>query len=410
MIIYIMPLIYILMCKYFRKDNKRYRMELFNKKFSYTYDDLFLMGLFGFLFFLSAFRNYSVGTDTLNYIGHFNSFIDKGYSFLATLDLEIGYKGLMVLASLFKDSRLLIVLVSIIICLGNYIIIRKYSNDYYLSGFLYITLYLFSISLNVQRQAIAMIFIFEYIMSLHNQNMKRSIFFLFLACLFHMTSLFMIVLIPIYYLMNKKELNQYIEELGILLLSFSFFLYDLLLSIVVMIFPKYQFYVEHEVLSNGMVKNEFLLHVLVGCIGLVSLYAFVYKNKKFEYKSYILKYKDYILEICLLVSMVFCITNNRMIGLLYILVLFLHRLRFKNNNKDLLYYSCFIALFILFLQSKMSIFDRLVWYPFALLPILLPQISEKNELLKKILYIISFAFYFRLLLINSCEIIPFILM
>lgn len=404
MTIYFTPLILNCIFQVIKKRTKINEISIFGKKINY--DKLYLIIFFTILFFISAFRPYTVGTDTSHYVGFYNSYLDVGNSYLVDLDIEIGYKILIFLSSFFSNPRFLLILTSLIICVGYYLFINKNSNDVYFSSFLFVTLYFFCLSLNIQRQSLSMLFIAESIIRLNNNDYKFYSIFVLIASLFHITSLITLILLPIHILLKCKKINSNLDSILIAIFSFSMFFIDLLMQLIITIFPKYSYYLNHSFFSEKMITNEFIYYILLFLLLILSLTKILINlNNKFKISKKIVNLLDISIIIILFSCLIFCISNNRIIGLLCFIVIILHN--YLSNNKNLIYYSTVLSLFVVFMQAKMAIFDRFIWFFFIMLIIEIPNLCKKSKKIKALFYLASLLYFLRLLLINSCEVVPY---
>lgn len=404
MAIYFTPLIFNCIFQVIKKHFKISEISVFGKKINY--DKLYLIIFFSILFFISAFRPYTVGTDTSHYIGFYDLYLEAGNSYLINLDIEIGYKILIYLSSFFSNSRFLLILTSLIICTGYYLFINKNSNDVYFSSFLFVTLYFFCLSLNIQRQSISMLFIAESIIRLSKNDYKFYSIFVLLASLFHITCLITLILFPIHILLKHKKFDNILDSILIATFSFSMFFIDLLIQFVIMILPKYSYYLNHSFYSEKMINNELLYYILLFLLFIFSLAQILINiNKKFKVSKKVVNLLNISINVILFISLIFCISNNRIIGLICFVVIVLHN--YLSNNKDLIYYSVFLALLVVFFQAKMAIFDRFIWFFFIMLIIEVPNLCVKYKKIKILFYLGSLTYFLRLLLINSCEVVPY---
>ncbi len=150
---------------------------------------------FFLLFIVEAFRAYSVGTDTINYISA-NSNILHSSSF-AVKGLEIGWTGLVYLNSwIFEDiSRPMIIEATLLFLAPLFIVAsrwcRKRAGMVILLSFL---LYFYFNSFNITRQSIAMSWCLWAYYCYERKETKRSILFFLIAVSFHTTALMMAAL------------------------------------------------------------------------------------------------------------------------------------------------------------------------------------------------------------------------
>lgn len=153
------------------------------------------------LSFFAGIRSYSVGTDSANYTRDFRSGLDVDS--LESADfIEPGYQFLKyALLRLTNEYFWLFFITAFIVVYCYLIIIKKYSVNYLLSVFLFITLGVYTFFFNGLRQGLAMA---VFALALPYLLEKRLIPYLaicILAALFHNSALFMV---PFYFLVNLK--------------------------------------------------------------------------------------------------------------------------------------------------------------------------------------------------------------
>ena len=171
------------------------------KKNGFIYNlNLFVGSLILVLF--AGFRASSVGTDTNNYTGIFksvNSGMDTSLEYLFVILNKIAY-------FFSEDYISLLISIAIITIYFNIRVISKLSVNLGLSVFLYITLGGYVFFFNGARQAIAVAVFSMAILQIYNKNLKRYIFWVFIATLFHKTAM---VMLPLYFLnLNKFSLKK----------------------------------------------------------------------------------------------------------------------------------------------------------------------------------------------------------
>lgn len=173
---------------------------LFRNKLS---KNIFLYFSFLLMFLVNVLRYPLIGTDMGRYYRHYINIgmINSLDSFL-NYDHEIGFKTLQFLVShIFNNFQIYIVIVGVIIFSSYAFYIRKYSVNYYLSIFFFITLGFYDFSFSGLRQAIAMaISLYAYNFAI-KKKLKLFILATLLASLFHITA---IVILPIYFLINYQ--------------------------------------------------------------------------------------------------------------------------------------------------------------------------------------------------------------
>lgn len=173
------------------------------------------------LFILSAFRHYTVGYDTVNYVNRYSIIGSTSFNNLPNiaerLDFEMGYIYLnKFLTFINKDYRMLLIATSFFILVSIGVFIYKYSNIAWLSYFVFISLGYWGSSLNVLRQFISISIL---LLSIHFVKESKFIYFLicvFIATTIHTSAIFFIVVYPL----SKLKLNKYFYLLYFIALIF----------------------------------------------------------------------------------------------------------------------------------------------------------------------------------------------
>ncbi|WP_373425853.1 EpsG family protein [Paenibacillus endoradicis] len=199
------------------------------------------------LFIVAGFR-FEVGVDYKNYVATYikinNSLRDVSiFELRSMLDMEIGYLLLNRLVDfLFGNLQYVFVISSFITLILVLVTIYRYSSNVYLSV-LFFTLGAYISSFNIQRQYIAIAIIFFSIKYVIERKLIRYIFSVLIASMFHTSA---VLLLPLYFILNKK-INAKKIIIGIILVCLSTVLMPNILSIV----QKY-FYSQYSLESYGM--------------------------------------------------------------------------------------------------------------------------------------------------------------
>jgi hypothetical protein len=158
------------------------------------------------LVLFAGFRASSVGTDTNNYTGIFKSVNRSNFTAMDT-SLEYLFIILNKIAYFFSENYIsLLISIAIITIYFNIKVISKLSVNLGLSIFIYITLGGYVFFFNGARQAIAVAIFGMAILQIYNKNLRRYIFWVFIAALFHTTAM---VMLPLYFLnFNKFSLKK----------------------------------------------------------------------------------------------------------------------------------------------------------------------------------------------------------
>ena len=104
----------------------------------------------------ASIRNYSVGTDSIEYTYNFLNNLDPVY-FVFNENIEYGYQLLSYIILNFTHNYFWLFFVSSIIVVGSYLyIFKKISKDYLLSVYIFITFGFYTFYFNGLRQGLAM--------------------------------------------------------------------------------------------------------------------------------------------------------------------------------------------------------------------------------------------------------------
>lgn len=164
-----------------------------------------------------AIREKTVGVDTKFYCYVFNQFSKipwnriftaKTYATEAatwTFDFEPGYRLYNKILSCFSDKEQFITIGnSVVIFILLYRLIVKNSPNYLLSVWLYITLGVYQTEMNVARNAIAILLVYNAFQFIEQRQWKKYVLCCILASTFHMTA---ILFLPVYWIIHKLELS-----------------------------------------------------------------------------------------------------------------------------------------------------------------------------------------------------------
>ena len=166
------------------------------------------------LWFFMAMRNVTVGVDTKNYSYVFTQFAEiplrKIFSAVTyatssrtwSFDFEPGYRIVNKLVSYISDSSQAITIFnSTVIIVLLYCLIQHNSPNYMLSIWLYITMGIFQTEMNVTRNAIAILIVYNAISFIHKKEFGKYLLMCLIAASFHTAAL---VFIPIYWLIKFR--------------------------------------------------------------------------------------------------------------------------------------------------------------------------------------------------------------
>ena len=169
------------------------------------------------LWFFMAFRGLQVGVDTKHYAYVFTQFEDIPFSKVFTavtygnenetwaFDFEPGYRLVNKLLSLFfRSPQAITVLNSTLIMVLWYFLIKRDSPNFLLSIWLFITLGVYQTEMNVTRNAIAILMVYNAFPYLRRRMLPQYAAVCLFASLFHVAAL---VLLPVYFLVWGMKLS-----------------------------------------------------------------------------------------------------------------------------------------------------------------------------------------------------------
>jgi hypothetical protein len=159
--------------------------------------DVFLLFSFLILFFISAYRGISVGTDTVNYESYFEQLksgtgwvrdkVEPGW--ILVNDMVISYGG---------EFRDVLIISTLLTLIPLFYVAKKYSYNPMLTISLYYLLYMYIYSLNITRQIIAVNIVLVGLVLLSRNRRLIFVLIVFLASLVHVSALIAIPLVFIY--------------------------------------------------------------------------------------------------------------------------------------------------------------------------------------------------------------------
>lgn len=167
------------------------------------------------LWFFMAMRGTTVGVDTRYYAYVYQQFVRIPFSKVFTavtyatesetwaFDFEPGYRLVNKLLSLFfPGPQAITVFNSTVIILLAYVLIRRNSPNFLLSLWLYITLGVYQTEMNVTRNAIAILLVFNGFSYVTKGQFGKYLVCCLAASMFHVAAL---VFIPVYWLLRRFQ-------------------------------------------------------------------------------------------------------------------------------------------------------------------------------------------------------------
>lgn len=218
------------------------------------------------LFGVMGVRDSSVGTDTSHYIDSFSTARYLSWGGMSSSHYEpLFYSFFLLVGAITDDGNLFILVESFITGVLMMRFVWRHSKSPLASLVLFQLFYFYCSSFNISRvwlgTAIALVG-YDYVVQ---KKAKQAIFFPILGMLFHLS---VVVLVPLYLLMAKKKPISdagliLVIGLSIALIPFS----QMVLSLVVYLFPRYQVYLEIDSgISSGFLLPSFMGIILLGSL------------------------------------------------------------------------------------------------------------------------------------------------
>ena len=268
---------------------------------------IFLIIAYFMLSLFSCFRDFSVGTDTQQFVTSYNFFSNYGFEVVNFNQIyEPGFMLYMILLSRISASpRFFIVITYLFINFGIIKFINDNSKDYFISIIIYIFSCQFLASMTMLRQFMAISIVFLFFRNLLNKKYFRFLLSVFIAMMFHYFAILFVLLIPIYII---KKLNKAgLVAVLIALLIFYIFLPDIVMFLLNNIsnYNDYIAYLESVGEDMGTFRLPPMLLVLCAL-----LMPYIVNFKRYYYNETVLLYKGknygflnlvYLLLFCLVI-------------------------------------------------------------------------------------------------------------
>ena len=231
------------------------------------------------LWFFMAFRNVSVGTDTVMYQYLYERFASNELiEIFSTYSMEKGFVTLCnLLGKIGLDYFGFQIIISSLIIIGFGLFIYRYSSNYAYSWFLFLTLLFFSRSMNICREMLAVSLSFLSLSFLLEKKLIRFIVSVFVIALFHKTAIVLFVVLPFVFIKNKKI--KFVLLVGSCAV-FGFF-FSGIMSTFVQVIGKYSYLLDsmYTDVSGGIAQYFNILFAL----GVLYLFNRSFKNTNISY-------------------------------------------------------------------------------------------------------------------------------
>lgn len=334
----------------------------------------------GVLSFLSATRASSVGNDTVEYLNVFSACQHIDLT-LFGMRYEFGYVLLnKILYSISANPQIILIVSSIIIGIGFYKFIYKYSMIPMLSVFLFFSLGHWGQMMNTVRQSIAIVILLYAFDFIKKRKLLPFIGLVCLAALFHRTAIVFLVAYPLsFFKINMKTiLIALFTAVG------GFFYLGLILNKVLMVFPTYNYYLG-SVYLNGNIRLATIMNIImicsILCFGLIlnkhqRRSELMNNNQTFKtMQPYSFNQKDFeMTSVFLLVSIVISITSLKFnlldrVGAYFDVfsIIYIPNIVARIKDKNLLIFTIMAVVLVFFLYTTTIQIYRPEWnqiYPY----------------------------------------------
>ena len=242
---------------------------------NFNYDKVILPIISFILFLFAALRNISVGADTRQYTiiyqlageekweNLWNS--NASYLWFKLSDIEIGYKFInKAIYTFFRNPQTITVFNSFVLILVLFLLIKKYSNDWWLSVFLYFALGFYQLALNLTPSAIASLIVLCGVDNIQKRDFLKYLIYVAMGTIFHYSAIIFLIAYPVCILkLNKRRFW--------LLLGLSFFIitifYTTIVRLISPLVPKqYQMYLVTKERNEALFVYLVQLILIVFCL------------------------------------------------------------------------------------------------------------------------------------------------
>ena len=335
----------------FRVNGSKFRLKSGNLRV-----DIYFLVVASVLFYLQfALRSSSVGSDTQNYFDLFQNIKELNYSGVCNYvtRMEIGYLFYnRIISDLCSNPQSLLVVSGLFIITANSYFIYKYSQQIWLSLFLFFTLRYFDTNMNILRQALALVCILYSYTFLRNRRFWPFLSLVGLGSLFHISAIvFIISWFTVKVRFKSSYIFWYILSLfGVYVLSS--YLVDILFRFNII----YVYYADSDYLAGGKIAPMLNLFINL-CIISIGISTKSYKvpvESKEKPRNFI--YDNQNMLMLLLVS-----SYIQILGLSFALL-----------ERVAAYFQIFS---IVFLPNSLKCIRRKEWYILSLFLVILVSIA-----------------------------------
>lgn len=337
----------------------RCRISVIKNRKEFKGNDVYLFLVFFMLGLVMALRAKSVGTDTFTYY-IINQKIRNSYSFedalksstLSSAPLYVLYS--YVLSHMFDSNQMILMLNSLIICVGFYRFIKKTSTNYIYSSLLFMLLTLYFESMNGMRQFVAIALALNAFLFLKDDMKSIKGWLIYIgAVLIHTTAIaFLVAIAGMMFVKKTKNIDKIIATTIAICIGAAVGM-KVIVNFVVRIAPQLAQYIDGK--NNAQFfNNNGSGRVIV--LYLVLLFILIFISKCIKNQQQLKNTVDYSffpsLYFCTIWGIAFA--KNVLICrvLWYFICLFIpfipnmYKLVLKGNNKKIMYYGTLLVLWV----------------------------------------------------------------
>ena len=333
--------------------------------FLYHKESTFLRITFIQLTFISAFRGIKVGTDTYNYCNIYSKIASGSFNGSVLIPkgslLEYYYK---IISFIFVKENGYMISTSIPTMIGFYLLIKKYSRNYYLAVYFFVSSYIYFFSMNAGRQMLAVAVTILSFILWNERRFVASIVAYLVAIQIHNSA----IIFGVYFLVSMVKWNFvfFVIFSGASFVICRSVVY--LIGIFVKLFPRYQWMIRksyiYELASRGRLS---VVYALICFFSILMMLYWILHSEN----NIVIKLNNY--------------------------VEFASKVRMK--EVEIQFYYRIMAMLMLsgilyVVYPTVIIFTRMSYYLFVYFLLLLPEALEKMNHLKKTAIVTIYVAFF----------------
>lgn len=248
-------------------------VQFFLKKRKLPYDkELAVVAMF-VLSLLTAFRGSAVGNDTENYLRIFRMNIEGVYLDAWNERFEMGYMLLNKIFAVFGFEQLILIVTSLITYLCFTYFIVEWSQNVWLSVYMFFMLRYFAEAMNTVRLCMACALLMVAYDRFLKKHILQFIFIVLVATSFHRTAIIFLIVLVFKYIRLERKLVM----LWGLVTSVGFLVLPLITKLLVYIFPSFSYYLgsaydEKGISMAGAMYTIVWLMVFIVCFYIQKVY------------------------------------------------------------------------------------------------------------------------------------------